>query len=181
METHPANRVDPRSWTVSVATGLEPRLLTHVREDGGFRTLAEHRAVYSAPPPVRIGGDPRLIEEADVAGITGRGGANFPAHLKLRLVARGRSRPMAVVNGAEGEPAAGKEAMLMTRVPHLVIDGALFAAAALGAERLYICVGDHSASAVAGIERALQERRVSVLGYCGQARYVELHARNAAV
>lgn len=68
---------------------------------------------------------------------------------------------MAVVDGAEGEPASGKDALLMSRVPHLVLDGAVFAAAAIGAERLFICVGDHSAPAVAGIEHALEERRVS--------------------
>ncbi len=161
MEAHPEIRVNPSSWSVSVAPGLEPRLLANVPPTGGFQTLAEHRADNPAPPPVREGGDPRLIEEADRAGITGRGGANFPAHLKLRLVARGRGRPIAVVNGAEGEPAAAKDAVLMSRLPHLVIDGALFAAAAIGAERLIICVGDHSPPAVAGIERALEERRAS--------------------
>jgi NADH:ubiquinone oxidoreductase subunit F (NADH-binding) len=161
MEAHPETRVDPRIWAISVAPGLTPGLLAYVPADGGFRTLAEHRAVYPAPPPVRKGGDPRLIEEADRAGITGRGGANFPAHLKLRFVARGQGRPMAIVNGAEGEPAAAKDVVLMSRVPHLVIDGAVFAAAAIGAERLFICVGDHSPSAVAGIERALTERHAS--------------------
>jgi NADH:ubiquinone oxidoreductase subunit F (NADH-binding) len=161
MEAHPEIRVNPSSWTVSMAPGVEPRLLAGCPEVGGFRTLAEHRSVYAAPPRVQEGGDPRLIDEADRAGITGRGGADFPAHLKLRLVARGRGRPMAIVNGAEGEPAAAKDALLMSRVPHLVIDGALFAAAAVGAERLFICVGDHSPPAVAGIERALKERRAT--------------------
>ncbi len=68
---------------------------------------------------------------------------------------------MAIVNGSEGEPASAKDAVLMSRVPHLVVDGAVLAAAAVGAERLFICVGDHSPSAVAGIERALQERHAS--------------------
>lgn len=161
MEAHPENRVDPCDWAVSVAPGLAPRLLADLPAAGGFRTLAEHRIIYPAPPRVRKEGDPRLIQEVERAGLTGRGGANFPAHLKWKVVASGRGRPMVVVNGSEGEPASGKDALLMSRVPHLIIDGAVFAAAAIGAERIFICVGGHSASAVAGIERALEERRAS--------------------
>jgi len=161
METHPESRVDPRDWAVSVAPGLTPRLLADLPGAGGSRTLAEHRTLYPEPPRVRKDGDPRLIEEVERAGVTGRGGANFPAYLKWKVVASGRRRPMVVVNGSEGEPASGKDALLMSRVPHLIIDGAIFAAAAIGAERIFICVGGHSASAVAGIERALAERRAS--------------------
>ncbi|MGZ4136050.1 MAG: NADH-ubiquinone oxidoreductase-F iron-sulfur binding region domain-containing protein [Actinomycetota bacterium] len=161
MERNPENRVDPRSWTVSVAPGVVPRLLATAPTAGGIRTLAEHRAVYPAPPPVRPGGDPRIIDEIERAGITGRGGANFPGHLKWKAVASGRGRPIAVMDGAEGEPASAKDATLMSRVPHLVLDGAVFAAAGIGAERLFICVGDHSSPAVAGIEHALEERAAS--------------------
>ena len=161
MEAHPENRVDPRDWTVSVASSLTPRLSADLPAAGSFRTLAEHRTIYPAPPRVRKGGDPRLIEEIERAGITGRGGANFPAYLKWKVVASGRGRPMVIVNGSEGEPASGKDALLMSRVPHLIIDGAVYAAAAIGAERIYVCVGGHSASAVSGIERALEERHES--------------------
>jgi len=158
METHPENRVDPDAWTVSVAPGLLPRLLADLPRAGSFRTLAEHRAVYPSPPQVRKGGDPLLIEEVERAGVTGRGGASFPAHLKWKVVASGRGRPMVIVNGSEGEPASSKDAVLMSRVPHLVIDGAVYAAAAIGAERIFVCVGAHSTSAMAGVERALEER-----------------------
>jgi NADH:ubiquinone oxidoreductase subunit F (NADH-binding) len=63
-----------------------------------------------------------------------------------------------VVNGAEGEPASGKDKLLLETAPHLVLDGALLAAAAVGAEQVIVCV-DHSASAALGaVTRALAER-----------------------
>jgi NADH:ubiquinone oxidoreductase subunit F (NADH-binding) len=45
-----------------------------------------------------------------------------------------------VANGAEGEPASRKDRLLFTRAPHLVLDGATLAAAAVGASRLVIYV-----------------------------------------
>ena len=48
------------------------------------------------------------------AGLIGRGGAGFPTATKLRAVARGRGRPVVVVNGAEGEPASRKDALLLS-------------------------------------------------------------------
>ena len=46
----------------------------------------------------------------------------------------GRPRPLTVVaNGAESEPVAAKDGTLLRQRPHLVIDGLLLAAEALGA------------------------------------------------
>lgn len=45
-----------------------------------------------------------------------------------------------VVNGTEGEPSCLKDAALLLYVPHLVLDGALVAAAALGAEDVVVGV-----------------------------------------
>jgi NADH:ubiquinone oxidoreductase subunit F (NADH-binding) len=45
-----------------------------------------------------------------------------------------------VANGAEGEPASIKDRLLLGRVPHLVLDGASLAAAAVGATRLIVYV-----------------------------------------
>jgi NADH:ubiquinone oxidoreductase subunit F (NADH-binding) len=53
-----------------------------------------------------------------------------------------------VANGAEGEPASRKDALLFTRAPHLVLDGASLAAAAVGANRLVIYVPPRLVEAV---------------------------------
>jgi NADH:ubiquinone oxidoreductase subunit F (NADH-binding) len=118
----------------------------------GLRTIGEHR--------LRHGGWPNLSGEqirAQVAasGLTGRGGAGFPTHRKLEAVAAGRSA-VVIANGAEGEPASSKDRNLVTYVPHLIIDGLLLAARAVGAEECHVYL---PATTVDPIHMALSERR----------------------
>ena len=105
-----------------------------------------------------------LIDEVERAGLRGRGGAGFPTAAKLRAVAGasrsalGGARPIVVVNGAEGEPACAKDRTLLRSLPHLVIDGALLAATAVGAQEVLLGVCESSPSALDAVARALDER-----------------------
>jgi len=63
-----------------------------------------------------------------------------------------------VVNGAEGEPASFKDRTLMTGRPHLVVDGAVLAAEAIGADEIVFYVGEEHGAALAAIGRAIEER-----------------------
>jgi NADH:ubiquinone oxidoreductase subunit F (NADH-binding) len=62
-----------------------------------------------------------------------------------------------VANGCEGVPANAKDAVLLSRAPHLVLDGAVLAARAVGARRVVICVHRGSPSATV-LNRAIAER-----------------------
>jgi NADH:ubiquinone oxidoreductase subunit F (NADH-binding) len=64
-----------------------------------------------------------------------------------------------VVNGSEGEPASRKDRVLLAARPHLVLDGALVAAAAVGAGRIVIGLDETDADALAAIRSALGDRR----------------------
>lgn len=105
-----------------------------------------------------------LIELAEHSGLTGRGGAGFPAAVKLRAVASARGRAVVVGNAMEGEPLSHKDAVLLASVPHLVLDGLTLVGRALRARRRVLAVGPEVAAA--GVEslaaaRGVQVRRLS--------------------
>jgi hypothetical protein len=118
-----------------------PRLLAGWYETRAPAGLAEHHRRYGPLPlPDRPGRPGRLIDEVTAAGLRGRGGAGFPTARKLAAVAAARGRPVVVANGCEGEPASTKDAALLTLAPHLVLDGGVLAAHALGAYEVILCV-----------------------------------------
>ncbi|MFF1560673.1 NADH-ubiquinone oxidoreductase-F iron-sulfur binding region domain-containing protein [Streptomyces sp. NPDC058279] len=128
--------------------------------------LAGHLAVHGPRPRYPVEELANLAENVDLKG---RGGAGFPFARKLRAVlrsARARDgRTAVVVNGSEGEPSCLKDTALLLHVPHLVLDGALLAADALGAEDVVIGVtrDDVEGSLRAAVaERDPADRRVRV-------------------
>jgi NADH:ubiquinone oxidoreductase subunit F (NADH-binding) len=142
---------------VDAPQGL-PRLLSATGGGGEAMPLARHRLVYPAPPRPGAGGD--LVEAVERSGLRGRGGAGFPTGTKLRSVRDGRRRrPVVVANGAEGEPASAKDKLLLATAPHLVLDGALLAAAAVGAREVIVCADARAGAALAAVARALDERQ----------------------
>lgn len=96
-----------------------------------------------------------IIAALEAAGLRGRGGAGFPAHIKWGAVAAATGPKVVVANGHEGEPASGKDAWLLTRRPYLVIDGLLLAARAVGAQRAIIYVSHDET--IAAAEAAVTE------------------------
>ncbi len=130
-----------------------PRLLPPA---GAAPSLAAHLERYGHLPALR-GEGRALIAAVEASGLRGRGGAGFPTHRKLSAVAAGR-QPVVVANGVEGEPASHKDALLMRINPHLVLDGAVAAAAAVGAKQIVIAVGRGAGTAHASMAAAIAER-----------------------
>jgi len=106
--------------------------------------------------PLPSAGSKALLDAVGRSGLRGHGGAWFPVGTKWQAVAgSGRSRPVVVANGAEGEPASGKDRYLLHHSPHLVLDGAATAARAVGADHVVVHL---TAEAAAGVQAALDER-----------------------
>ncbi|MFE5681119.1 NADH-ubiquinone oxidoreductase-F iron-sulfur binding region domain-containing protein [Streptomyces erythrochromogenes] len=109
-------------------------------------------------------GSGELLAHLAASGLRGRGGAGFPAAVKLRSVRdngdRGGpddlgGRPVVVANGEEGEPGSAKDRWLLRARPHLVLDGLARAAAITGAVRGFVYLSDPAAGA--SVRRALAE------------------------
>jgi NADH:ubiquinone oxidoreductase subunit F (NADH-binding) len=139
---------------VTAAAATEPvtrRLLAGVRADGRMILLGEHRRLRG-----QLDVDPRsLVELVERAGLRGRGGGGFPTARKLDAVRSAGRRAVVVVNGAEGEPPAGKDKVLLAYTPHLVLDGAVAAARAVRARDVIVAVHQ---TVAAHVERAIAER-----------------------
>jgi len=83
-----------------------------------------------------------LIEAFGDAGLRGLGGAGFPAGTKWKFV-RGYAGPrLMTINGDEGEPGTFKDRYYLERDPHRMLEGALIAAHAVEAERIYLYMRD---------------------------------------
>jgi NADH:ubiquinone oxidoreductase subunit F (NADH-binding) len=121
------------------------------------RHLAVHGRLPGADQPRRR--DHPLLAAVEGSGLTGRGGAAFPLTAKMRTVAATRGRGIVVVNAAESEPASGKDHHLVTRVPHLVLDGAHAAAEAVGASEVVVWLHRGDPRMVEVLENAIAERR----------------------
>jgi len=142
-------------------------------------TQTAHRLLAGPPPGgnperldahvARLGDLPRddarrhLVPNLESSGLLGRGGAGFPVGRKWRAMAeRTGGRAVVVANGAEGEPASFKDRVLMANRPHLVVDGAILAAEAVGADEIVFYIGEEHHAAAAAMSRAIDERRYEI-------------------
>ena len=132
-----------------------PRLLAGLEGGSGAMSLAEHQRVHGDLPHRAAH---ELIEAIEHSGLRGRGGADFPTARKLRAVASSRGVSAVVVNGSETEPASAKDRLLLTRLPHLVLDGAVLAAQAVGAPEVIVQVGMGAPGALSALQAALSAR-----------------------
>jgi NADH:ubiquinone oxidoreductase subunit F (NADH-binding) len=144
----------PNASQAPPATGRY-RLLGHPTD------LAGHVATLGPVPlpgPTSRGWRDAFVSVLEVSGLTGRGGAGFPASIKLAVAHAGGAGGSILVNGMEGEPASDKDKLLLIRSPHLVLDGAQLLAAASGAHRVTVCVPEGRHQVASAVARAVHER-----------------------
>ena len=132
-----------------------PRLLAGLDPTGAPMTLADHEQAHG---PLPRPSPPELIDAVEHSGLRGRGGADFPTARKLRSVAQRRRGTIVVVNGSETEPASAKDRLLLSRLPHLVLDGAVLAARAVGASEVIVKVGEAAVASTHSLEGAISVR-----------------------
>jgi len=164
-----------------------PRLLAGLEPGPGAMTLAAHVGIHGPLPDIS---PHQLIEEVERSGLRGRGGADFPTARKLRAVAARRRVGPVLVNGSETEPASAKDGLLLARLPHLVLDGAVLAARAVGSSEVIVKVGEGSVEAARGLQGAISVRerdgvRISVAvgpeGYVTGEESAVVHYLNSGV
>ena len=147
----------PKRTTKRLLAGWQ---LTHSTD------LGAHLSVHG-PLPLPLAGPEdhawRDLHASEIraSGLRGRGGAGFPAWRKFDSVRAARGVPTIVVNAMEGEPASGKDRVLLECAPHLVLDGAQLTATAVGTGRVIVCVAETETRAAESVLRAVGERRAA--------------------
>jgi NADH-quinone oxidoreductase subunit F len=133
---------------------------------GGYAAL--RRCVETLAPEA-------VIDQVEASGLTGRGGADFPTGMKWRTVARSPGVGYVVVNGKESEPGAFKDRELMEQLPHRVLEGALIAAHAVGADEVVFFIRGAYRLAYRRIAEAVaQAEQAGLIGELVKA-HVHLH------
>jgi NADH:ubiquinone oxidoreductase subunit F (NADH-binding) len=106
-----------------------------------------------------------LASSLESSGLTGRGGGGFPSSVKLALATSHGPGGTVVVNGMESEPASDKDKVLLTRAPHLVLDGAQFLAAMCRSSRIVVCIPAGRDGVATAVEQAIAQRHRSRHGF----------------
>jgi NADH-quinone oxidoreductase subunit F len=137
-------RVDPRS--IDDYVGL-----------GGYAALA--RALGAMRPE-------QVIDEVRRAGLRGRGGGGFPAARKWEACRNAPGEEKYVIcNADEGDPGAYMDRSLLEGNPHLVLEGMILGAFAVGASKGYIYVRNEYPLAVDHAREAVaRARELGLLG-----------------
>ena len=155
---------------------MPPHELPRLLPDKPPQDLAEHVDRYGPVPfrgrarggshPRARGGEGLLVDSVERAGLTGRGGAEFPAARKMRAVLASTRRTLGdrggavvVANGAESEPVSLKDRSLLTLAPHLVLDGISLAAESVGGAEAYLCVDGDDEALCQGLVDAVEQRK----------------------
>lgn len=130
---------------------------------GGYAMLGNVRA---GAPSVEA-----MVATLSDAGLRGLGGAGFPAGRKWASVRSFPGPRLMTVNGDEGEPGTFKDRHHLERDPHRFLEGALIAAHAVEASRIYVYLRDE----YPGVLKLLK-REVTALEAAGLAApgYIEL-------
>ncbi|MEX8501730.1 MAG: NADH-quinone oxidoreductase subunit NuoF [Leptothrix ochracea] len=162
-----------------IYTGLNGRnwRLKDYEARGGYQAVRKVLALDGA------GMSPeQVIAEVKASGLRGRGGAGFPTGLKWSFMPRALPvQKYLVCNSDEGEPGTCKDRDILNYNPHIVIEGMIIAAWAMGISVGYNYIHGEIFEVYDRFEEALEEARAA--GYLGNnilgsAHSFQLHAHH---
>ncbi|MCA9847192.1 MAG: NADH-quinone oxidoreductase subunit F [Dehalococcoidia bacterium] len=159
IRDHEFFSLEPRERRLMRNLGLtDPDNLLHYIARDGYRATARMLGRHLSEEAVR--------NQLNDAGLTGRGGANFPTGVKWNFLfgAAGDEHYM-VCNADEGDPGAWVNRVVMEGDPHLLIEGMLIGGYATKAKVGFIYLRDEYPFSVERMERAIKEAEAAgILG-----------------
>ncbi len=111
-----------------------------------------------------------VVQAVKDSGLRGRGGAGFPAGLKWSFVPRQSPKPKYLAcNADESEPGTFKDRMIMTRDPHMLLEGMAIASFAIDCRLAFIYIRGEYAIEAKILETAIAEAKEA--GHLGKNIY----------
>ncbi len=163
----------------AIVSGAEPKPLTPTEEIIGIQVEDRAHAILrnagkakSVKDAVAVGAyeglrkalamtPEQVVAQVTTAGLQGRGGAGFPAGLKMRFTAAGAKSgdgtAYVVCNADESEPGTFKDRLLMDGDPHRLLEGMAIAGYAIGAHEAYIYIRGEYTGPLSTLQHALHE------------------------
>jgi len=155
-----------RHITPQIVAGLDGSnwRLKDYEARGGYQAL---RKILTANAEGAASMSPeQVIAEVKGSGLRGRGGAGFPTGLKWSFMPRALPvQKYLVCNSDEGEPGTCKDRDILAYNPHIVIEGMIIAAYAMGISVGYNYIHGEIFEIYDRFEEALEEARAA--GYLG--------------
>ena len=125
-----------------------------------------------------------LIEEVKNSGLRGRGGAGFPTGVKWSFIPKNNDKPhYLVVNADESEPGTCKDRDIIRHETHKLLEGAVLASKAIGANNCYIYIRGEYFNEAQILEQAIIEaKKDGLIGKkaCGSDWDIEIHVHRGA-
>ena len=132
-------------------TRINPSSIDDYIGIGGYAALS--KALFEMKPEA-------VLDEVKKANLRGRGGGGFPAGLKWETTRNAPDKEKyVIVNGHEGEPGAFMDRAVFTGNPHLVLEGLIIGAYAIGAHQGFIYTRHDSKLLKKNIDLALEQAR----------------------
>src|ERR687895_1461738 len=108
-----------------------------------------------------------VLQQMLDSGVRGRGGAGFAMGKKMSFIPKGTMDKYLVCNADESEPGAFKDRELMQKNPHLLIEGIIIGAYAIGANKSFIFIRGEYQHQADVLDAAVAEAREA--GHIGEA------------
>jgi NADH:ubiquinone oxidoreductase subunit F (NADH-binding)/(2Fe-2S) ferredoxin len=139
---------------------IDPRKLDDYATRGGYTALA--KALSTMSPEV-------IIDEVVAAGLRGRGGAGFPTGIKWRLCHESVKKfgsGYIICNADEGDPGAFMDRSVVEGNPHLLLEGMIIGAYAMGIHQGYVYIRAEYPLAVENLRQAIVQAEAG--GFLGE-------------
>jgi NADH:ubiquinone oxidoreductase subunit F (NADH-binding)/NAD-dependent dihydropyrimidine dehydrogenase PreA subunit/(2Fe-2S) ferredoxin len=130
---------------------IDPTSIEDYIAQGGYAALA--KTLYTMQPE-------EIIEEVKKSGLRGRGGAGFPTGRKWESCRKAEGQPKYVIcNADEGDPGAYMNRSTLEGNPHVVLEGMVIGAYAIGSHDGYIYIRHEYPLALKNISLAMEAMR----------------------